>query len=76
MSLALKRETPPLREDEIGAIRIGSSKVLLETVIRAFQDGAPPESIVHRYSTLSLSDIYNTIGYYLRYRDAVEAHLR
>lgn len=75
MSFALERETPPLREDGTGAIRVGNSRVLLETVIRAFQDGAPPESIVHRYSTLSLSDVYNTIGYYLRHRDAVEAYL-
>lgn len=75
MSLALEQETPPLREDETGAIRVGQSRVLLETVIRAFQDGASPESIVHRYSTLSLSDVYNTIGYYLRHQDAVEAYL-
>ena len=75
MSLVLESETPPLQEDETGAIRVGSSRVLLETVIRAFQDGASPESIVHRYSTLSLSDVYNTIGYYLRHQDAVEAYL-
>jgi uncharacterized protein (DUF433 family) len=75
MSLVLERETPPLREDETGAIRVGNSRVLLETVIRAFQDGASPESIVHRYSTLSLSDVYNTIGYYLRHQDSVEAYL-
>ena len=76
MNLVLERELPPLREDETGAIRVGSSRVLLETVLRAFQDGASPESIVHRYSTLSLSDVYNTIGYYLRHQDAVEAYLR
>ncbi len=76
MNLVLEREIPPLREDETGAIRVGSSRVLLETVLRAFQDGASPESIVHRYSTLSLSDVYNTIGYYLRHQDAVEAYLR
>ncbi len=75
MSLVLECETPPLRKDETGAIRVGNSRVLLETVIRAFQDGASPESIVHRYSTLSLSDVYNTIGYYLRHQDAVEAYL-
>jgi uncharacterized protein (DUF433 family) len=75
MSLALERETPPLREDETGAIRVGNSRVLLETVIRAFQDGAPPEAIVHRYPNLSLSNVYNTIGYYLRHQDAVEAYL-
>lgn len=75
MSLILERETPPLREDETGAIRVGTSRVLLETVVRAFQDGASPESIVHRYSTLSLADVYNTIGYYLRHQDSVEAYL-
>jgi uncharacterized protein (DUF433 family) len=75
MRLVIEREIPPLREDETGAIRVGNSRVLLEIVIRAFIDGASPESIVHRYSTLSLSDVYNTIGYYLRHQDAVEAYL-
>lgn len=76
MNLVLDREAPPLYEDETGAVRVGNSRVLLETVIRAFQDGASPESIVHRYTTLSLSDVYNTIGYYLRHQDVVEAYLR
>lgn len=75
MNLVLERETPPLYEDEAGAVRVGHSRVLLETVIRAFQDGASPESIVNRYSTLSLSDVYNTIAYYLRHQDAVEVYL-
>ncbi|MBW4689533.1 MAG: DUF433 domain-containing protein [Komarekiella atlantica HA4396-MV6] len=75
MSFTLEREMPPLREDATGAIRVGNSRVLLELVIRAFQDGASAESIVQRYSTLSLSDVYTTIGYYLRHQDAVEAYL-
>jgi uncharacterized protein (DUF433 family) len=75
MSLVLERETPPFREDESGAIRIGNSRVLLELVIRAFQDGASPESIVQRYSTLSLSEIYSTIGYYLRHQQEIESYL-
>ena len=75
MNLVLEYEAPPMYEDETGAVRVGNSRVLLETVIRAFQDGASPESIVNRYSTLSLSDVYNTIGYYLRHKDAVEAYL-
>jgi uncharacterized protein (DUF433 family) len=75
MSLVLEREMPPLQEDETGAMRVGDSRVLLEIVIRAFQDGASPESIVQRYSTLALSDVYHTIGYYLRHQDVVEAYL-
>lgn len=75
MSLVLEREAPPLNKDETGAIRVGNSRVLLELVIRAFIDGASPESIVNRYSTLSLSDVYTSIGYYLRHRTAVEVYL-
>jgi uncharacterized protein (DUF433 family) len=75
MSLVLERETPPLHEDETGAIRVGNSRVLLELVIRAFQDGTSPESIVYRYPTLLLSDVHSTIGYYLRHQNVVEAYL-
>jgi hypothetical protein len=49
--------------------------VLLELVIRAFQDGAPPEAIVQRYPTTTLADIYAVIAYYLRHPDEVEAYL-
>jgi uncharacterized protein (DUF433 family) len=75
VSLVLEYESPPLREDESGAIRIGDSRVLLELVIRAFQDGASPETIVQRYSTLSLSDVYITIGYYLRHQQELQSYL-
>ncbi len=48
---------------------------MLELVIRAFQDGATPEVIVQRYSTLSLPDAYAAVTYFLRHRDEVEAYL-
>ncbi|MBE9110881.1 DUF433 domain-containing protein [Nodosilinea sp. LEGE 07298] len=76
MTLVLEQETPPLHADVTGAVRVGRTRVLLETVIRAFQDGASPETIIQRYSTLSLSDVYNTIGYYLRHQDTVEIYLK
>jgi uncharacterized protein (DUF433 family) len=75
MSIVLERDTLPLKNDETGAIRVGNSRVLLEIVIRAFQDGASAEAIVQRYSTLSLSDVYSTIGYYLGHQDTVELYL-
>lgn len=75
VSLVLECESPPLKEDETGAIRIGNSRVLLELVIRAFQDGSSAETIVQRYSTLSLSDVYITIGYYLRHQQEIESYL-
>lgn len=65
----------PLRKDETGAVRVGGTRVLLELVIRAFQDGATPEAIVQRYSSLNLADVYAVIAYYLRHREQVEDYL-
>lgn len=75
MAFVAHAEAPPLRDDGSGALRVGNSRVLLELVILAFQDGATPEAIVQRYSTLALSDVYAVIAYYLRHRDEVEAYL-
>lgn len=68
-------EAPPLREDAAGAVRVGDSRVLLELVIHAFQDGATPETIVQRYSTLALSDAYAVVAYYLRHGAEIDAYL-
>ena len=75
MAFTAQAEAPPLREDAAGALRVGDSRVLLEIVIRAFQDGATPETIVQRYSTLRLPDVYAVIAYYLRHRSEVEGYL-
>jgi uncharacterized protein (DUF433 family) len=61
MAFHAQAEAPPLREDESGALRVGNSRVLLELVIQAFQDGATPETIVQRYPTLALADAYAVI---------------
>jgi uncharacterized protein (DUF433 family) len=75
MAFIAQAEAPPLREHVDGTLRVGDSRVLLELVIRAFQDGATPEAIVQRYSTLRLPDVYATIAYYLRHTDEIEAYL-
>ena len=49
---------------------------MLELVIRTFQDGLSPESIVSRYSTLFLADVYDAIAYYLRHQKTVEDYLQ
>lgn len=37
-------------------------------VLRSFQDGATPETIVQRYPTLELADAYTVIAYYLNHQ--------
>jgi uncharacterized protein (DUF433 family) len=68
----VQAEAPPLTEDASGALRVGNSRVLLELVVRAFQEGATSEAIVQQYSTLKLSDVYATIAYYLRHSSETE----
>ena len=74
-------ETPmamdvPLKKDEHGKIRVGSTRVLLELVIHAFQQGETAESIVDSYPTLSLADVYAVIAYYLTHRDEIDAYVQ
>jgi len=75
MTVRLHSDEPPLRDDGSGALRVGSTRVLLELVVHAFQDGATPETIAQRYPTLTLADVYSCITYYLRHREDIEQYL-
>jgi uncharacterized protein (DUF433 family) len=66
----------PLRSDEDGVVRVGQTRVTLQTVIADFHRGASPEEIVHHYPALKLSDTYLVIGYYLEHRDEVDEYVR
>jgi uncharacterized protein (DUF433 family) len=68
--------TIPLRTDERGAIRIGNTRVLLELVIHAYYLGETPEGIVDSYPTLTTSDVYAVIAYFLAHREEVDAYMR
>jgi len=75
MTLLIQAMMPPLHTEPSGAVRVGDSRVLLELVVRAFQNGATPETIVQRYDTLDLSDVYDVIAYYLRHQTEVQSYL-
>lgn len=75
MEVLIQPEAPPLCRDASGALRVSNSRVLVELVLRAFQDGATPEVIAQRYTTVTLADIYAVITYYLRHRENMEAYL-
>ena len=65
----------PLHDDKHGVIRVGRSRVSLESVVVAFDHGASAEEIVERYPTLSLPVVYSTIAYVLANRTRVDAYL-
>ena len=74
--LEITADPPPLRVDEDGeTIRVGRSRVTLDILICAFNQGKSPEEIVRSFDTLDLAEVYAVIGYYLRRRADVDAYL-
>ncbi len=75
MSLVIADTPIPLAADADGVIRLGGTRVTLDTLVAVFMAGATAEEIVQRYPSLDLGDIYAVIGYYLHHRQEVDAYL-
>jgi uncharacterized protein (DUF433 family) len=71
----LTAKSPPIHLDQDGVPRVGGTRVRLDTVIGAFQDGCAAEEILLRYPSLKLQDIYSVIAYYLWNQQEIEAYL-
>jgi uncharacterized protein (DUF433 family) len=70
-----KVSAPPFRWDEAGGIRIGQSRVTLDSLLAAYHSGSTPEEIAVQYSVLHLEDIYSAIAYYLSHRQEIDSYL-
>jgi uncharacterized protein (DUF433 family) len=75
MSILAVTEIVPIETDADGVIRVSKSRVTLDTIIAAFQEGATAEEIAQQHPSVPLADVYSVIGYYLRRRSEVEAYL-
>ncbi len=72
MDIALRT---PIRVDADGVLRVGDTRVTLDTVIAAYRRGLSAESIAARFPTLDLADVYGVFSYYLHNRVEVDAYL-
>ena len=61
--------TAPLTYGEDGTIRIRGSRVTLDSILHAFQQGATAEQIQDSFPSVLLRDIYGAIAYYLEHRE-------
>lgn len=76
MALSFSIETIPLDSNADGVVRVGKTRVTLDTVVAAFSEGATAEEIVQQYPSLNLADVYQVIAYYLRRTSDVETYLQ
>lgn len=75
MPKAVVKEPVPIETGADDVMRVRGTRVPVETVVHAFRDGATAEEIAQRYSSLSLADVYQVIGYYLRHRAEMDAYV-
>ena len=75
MSLEVVVDPVPFAEDADGVVRVGGTRVTLDTLVAAFREGASPETIADQYPSLQLGDVYTVLGYYLRHQAEVNAYL-
>ena len=75
MSLVIETETPPLKQHADGSIRVGNSRITMETLLAFYKQGETAEELARDFDTVSLAEIYSVIAYYLRHKDEVEAYL-
>jgi uncharacterized protein (DUF433 family) len=75
LPISFVAQPPPIQADDAGVLRVGGTRVRLETVINAFNNGSTAEEILLKYPSLNLTDIYAVITYYLWSREEVDAYL-
>lgn len=75
MALAIHTEPIPLETNVDGVVCVAGTRVTLDTVVAAFNEGATAEEIAQQYPSLHLADVYSVISYYLRERSIVDAYL-
>jgi uncharacterized protein (DUF433 family) len=68
MELHVPPERVPIEPDADGMIRVGGTRVTLDTVVAAFDAVATAEEIVQQDPSVTLADVYSVIGYYLRHQ--------
>jgi uncharacterized protein (DUF433 family) len=65
-----------VRQDEHGVLRVGDTRVMLDSVVAAFHQGHSAETIAQQYPALSFEEVYGAIAYYLANRGDVDQYLR
>jgi uncharacterized protein (DUF433 family) len=58
-----------------GALYVAGSDVPLESVVIPFRDGESPKEIARSFPSLSLTQLYGSLAYYLENRQLIDAYI-
>ena len=62
----------PYFDEEDGALRIKGTRVGIEPIVAAFQEGESPDQIAQEFPTVTLAQVYGAIAYYLDNKQVVD----
>jgi len=65
----------PLAMDEAGVIRIGGTRVSLDSLLASYLQGASEDKLATGFPDLDLHEIHATIAYYHRHQAEIEEYL-
>ena len=75
MEVTIEAESPPLKKWADGSLRVGNTRVTLDTLIAFYNQGENAEQLAKGFPTIALADIHATIAYYLKHRAQIDAYL-
>jgi len=75
MSRAVVADPTPLRRDENGVLRMGETRVSLDSIVYRHRQGDTPAEIHESFPDVPLADVYAAISYYLRHQEEVAEYL-
>jgi uncharacterized protein (DUF433 family) len=76
MNLTLEAIPVPLRDDGHGGLRVGQTRVSLESIWHLHLQGGSPADIVRAFDTLRLDDVYAVLAWALRHSEDVAGYLK
>jgi uncharacterized protein (DUF433 family) len=62
-------------EERDGSFYVAGTRISLDSIVYAFNQGESPETICQNFELLSLEEVYGAIAYYLANQSAVDAYL-
>lgn len=65
----------PVRKAEGGVLRVGDSRVSLDTVVYHFNNGMDAAEIQDAYDSMSLAQVHAALAYYLHNRAKVDQYI-
>ncbi|HZL37884.1 MAG TPA: DUF433 domain-containing protein [Tepidisphaeraceae bacterium] len=69
-------KAPPLHKDDDGVVRIGGTRVTLDTVVSVYLNGMNAEDIADAFNVLTVAQVHAVISYFLENRNEVDEYLK